>query len=107
MSSKRNKSLSQEIKYEVYFGDESNYCYYSCGSFWKETIVCKRFFAVIKKGLKCFSDITHLYRFHPFTILDDDLFNIPHEMNEEVVYMTSDDISHMNDLEDINPTLFR
>ena len=36
VSSERNESLSQEIKYEVYFGDESNYCYCSCGSFRKE-----------------------------------------------------------------------
>ena len=96
--------MSQEIKYEVYFGDEINYCYCRCGSFRKETVVCKHFFAVIKKGLKFFSDITHRYRFHPFTILDDDLFNIPYETNEEVVYMTSDDISPNNGLEDINPT---
>ena len=90
VSSKRNESLSQEIKYEVYFGDESNYCYCSCGSFWKERAVCKHFFAVIKKWLKCFNDITHLHRFHPFTILDDDLFNILNEMNEGVVHMTSE-----------------
>ena len=50
VSSKRNESLSQEIKYEVYFCDESNYCYCSCGSFRKERVVCKHFFAVIKKG---------------------------------------------------------
>ena len=104
VSSERNESLSQEIKYGVYFDDESNYCYCSCGSFRKERVVCKHFFAVIRKGLKCFNDITHLYRFHPFTILDDDLFNIPNEMNEEVVHMTSDYISPKNDLEDSNPT---
>ena len=63
----------------------------------------EHFFAVIKKGLKCFNDITDLYRFHPFTILDDDLFNISDEMNE-VVHMTSDDISPKNDLEDSDPT---
>ena len=36
MSSERNESLDQEIKDEVYFGDESNYCYCSCGSFWEK-----------------------------------------------------------------------
>ena len=41
VSSERNKSLSQEIKYEVYFGDESNYCYCSRGSFQKKRVVCK------------------------------------------------------------------
>ena len=90
VSSERNESLSQEIKYEVYFGDESNYCYCSCGSFQKGRVASKQFVAVTRKGLKCFNDITHLYRFHPFTILDVDLFNIPDEMNEEVVHMTSD-----------------
>ena len=104
VSSERNESLSQEIKYEVYFGDESTYCYCSCGSFRKERVVSKHFFAVIRKGLKYFNDIRHLYRFHPFTILDDDLFHIPDEMHEEVVHMTSDDISPKNDLEDSNPT---
>ena len=104
VSSERNESLSQEIKYEVYFGDESNCCYCSCGSLWKERVVCRHFFAVIKKGLKCFNGITHLYRFHPFTILDDDLFNILDEMNEEIVHLTSEDISPKNDLEDSNLT---
>ena len=88
----------------MYFGDESNCCYSSCGSFLKESVACKHFFAAIKKELKCFNDITHLYRFHPFTILDDDLLNIPDEMNEEFVHMRSDDISPKNDLEDSNPT---
>ena len=104
VSSERNESLSQEIKYEVYFGDESNYCYCSCDSFRKERVVCKHFFVVIRKGLKCFNGITYLYRFHPFTILQDDLFNIPDEINEEVVQMTSDDISPKNHLEGSNPT---
>ena len=36
MTSERNESLDQEIKDEVYFGDESNYCYCSCGSFWEK-----------------------------------------------------------------------
>ena len=51
---------------------------------------------LIKKGLKCFNDITHLYRFHTFTILDDNLFSIPDEMN--------DHIFSKNDLEDSLPT---
>ena len=103
VSSEQNESLSQEVKYEVYFGDESKYCYCSCGSFREERVVSKDFFAVIKKGLKWFNNITHLYRYHPFTILDDDLFNIRDKMNE-VVNMTSDDISPNNDLEGSNPT---
>ena len=51
---------------------------------------------LIKKGLKCFNDITHLYRFHTFTILDDNLFSIPDEIN--------DHIFSKNDLEDSLPT---
>ena len=47
----------------------------------------------------CFNDITHLYRCHPFTILDDNL-----EINEEVAHMSSDGISPNIDLEDSNPT---
>ena len=66
--------------------------------------VCKHFIAVIRKWLKCFSNITHPYRCHPFTILDGDLFNISDETNEKVVHMTSDDISPNNDLEFSNPT---
>ena len=68
VSSEQQESLSSEIKYEVFFGDESNYCYCSCGSFQKESIVYKHFFAVIIKGLKWFNGITYLDRFHPFTI---------------------------------------
>ena len=74
MSSKRNESVCQETKHEVCFGDES-------------TIAVVVLFT--KKGLyvntslllsKCFNDITRngitrLYRCHPFTILNDDLFN--------------------------------
>ena len=104
VSSKRKVSLSQEIKYDVYFGDESNYCYYSCGFFCKERVVCKHYFVVIKKGLKYFNDIAHLYKCYPFTILNNYLFKIPDEMNEEVVDITSDDFSPNNDLEDSNPT---
>ena len=59
---------------KYFFDDESNYCYCICGSFCKERVVCKHSFAVTNKGLKCFNDITHLYRCHPPTILDDDLF---------------------------------
>ena len=106
VSSGRNESLNQEIKYEVYFGDERNYCYCRWSSFRKERVVCKHFLADIKKGLKCFNDITDLYRFHPFTILDDDLFNIPNEIKEEVVHLTGDDISPNNDLEDSSSTDF-
>ena len=36
VSSERNESLSQEIKHEVYFDDQSNYCYCSRGSFQKK-----------------------------------------------------------------------
>ena len=104
VTSKRKVSLSQETKYEVYFGDEGNYCYCSCGFFRKERVVCKHFFVVIKKGLKYFNDIAHLYKCYPFTILDNYLFKIPDEMNEEVVHITSDDFSPNNDLEDSNPT---
>lgn len=68
VSSEQQESLSQEINYEVFFGDESNYCYCGCGSFQKESIAYKHFFAVIKKGFKWFNDITYLDRFHPFTI---------------------------------------
>ena len=56
-----------------------------------------------QKGLKCFNDITHLYRCHPFTILNDGLFNIPDEMNKEVVHIISSNISTDNDLKDSNP----
>ena len=52
-----------------------------------------------------FSNITHISRCHPFTILDDDLFNNT-EVNEEVVHISSDDIYPTNDLEDSNATDF-
>ena len=32
LSSKKNRPLSQKIKYEVYLNNESNYCSCSCGS---------------------------------------------------------------------------
>ena len=51
-----------------------------------------------------FSNITHISRCHPFTILDDDLFNNT-EVNEEVVHISGDDISPTNDLEDSNATV--
>ena len=72
MSSKRNESVSQETKHEVCFGDESNY-YCNFGSFHKERVVCNTSLLLSK----CFNDITRLYRYHPFTILNDDLFNFP------------------------------
>ena len=46
VSSERNECLNQKIKYVVYFGDESNYCYCSCSSFRKEKVVCKHFSVV-------------------------------------------------------------
>ena len=62
VSSERNESLSQEIKFEVYFRDKSNYCYCSSGSFRKEWVVCKHFFVVIKKGLLNALTISLIYR---------------------------------------------
>ena len=38
VTSERNESLGQEIKYEVYFGNESNYCYCGCGSIGKKEL---------------------------------------------------------------------
>ena len=47
--------------------------------------------------MKLFNNITYLYRYYSFTILDDDLFNIPNKMNKEVVHVTSDDTTPNND----------
>ena len=64
-----------------------------------QTLLCR-----YQKRVKCFNDITDPYRCNPFTLLNDDLFNISYKTNEEVVYMASDDIFHNNDLEDSHPT---
>ena len=50
VSSGRNESLNQEIKYELYFGDESNYCYCRCGSFRKKGLYANTSLLLSEKG---------------------------------------------------------
>ena len=105
VSSEQNEYLSQEIKNEVYFGAMIVIAVTAVVVlFTKKGLHANTSLLLSKKRLKFFNDITHLYRFHPFTILDDGLFNIPNEMNEEVDHMTSDYISPNNNLEISNPT---
>ena len=49
VSSKRNESLNQEIKHEIYFYDESNYYYCSCRFFAKKVSYANTSLPLLKK----------------------------------------------------------
>ena len=59
--------------YSVDFGSADRFSSCTCLSFRKYRVLCKHFFIIIEKGVRQFSDVSPLYRTHPFVILDDEV----------------------------------
>lgn len=62
-------------KYVVSFGNENQTCSCTCRDFRRTRLLCKHFFAVIQSGKRSFEDLSPLFKDHPFTNLDSNLFD--------------------------------
>ena len=76
--------------YIVNFGNENEFCNCTCPDYMRHRLLCKHFFAVIRKGYREFSDISPLFKYHPYTTLDESIFesnnaqtNLPSPSNVE------------------------
>ena len=64
-----------EIDFEVDFGNDTRFCSCSCPSFKRERMICKHFFAVFASRKTSYTDLSALFKDHPYVTLDADLFN--------------------------------
>ena len=65
---------SEKETYRVDFGSNDRFCSCTYLSFRRKRVLCKHFFLVIENGYRSFTDVSQMYRNHPFIILDEDLF---------------------------------
>ena len=65
---------SEKETYRVDFGTNDRFRSCTCLSFRQKQFLCKHFFLVIENGYRNFTDISPMYRNHPFIILDEQLF---------------------------------
>ena len=65
---------SEKETYRVDFGSNDRFCSCTCLSFRRKRVLCKHFFLVIENGYRSFTDVSQMYRNHPFIILDEELF---------------------------------
>ena len=65
---------SEKETYRVDFGSNDRFCSCTCLSFLRKRVLCKHFFLVIENGYRSFTDVSQMYRNHPFIILDEELF---------------------------------
>ena len=64
---------SEKETYRVDFGSNDRFCSCTCLSFRRKRVLCKHFFLVIENGYRSFTDVSQMYRNHPFIILDEEL----------------------------------
>ena len=65
---------SEKETYRVDFGSNDRLCSCTCLSFRRKRVLCKHFFLVMENGYRSFTDVSQMYRNHPFIILDEELF---------------------------------
>ena len=65
---------SKKESYQVDFGSNDRFCNCTCLSFCQKRVLCKHFFLVIENGYRSFTNVSPVYRNHPFIILDEELF---------------------------------
>ena len=65
---------SEKETYRVDFGSNDRFCSCTCLSFRRKRVLCKHFFLVIENGYHSFTDVSQMYRNHPFIILDEEIF---------------------------------
>ena len=66
--------ISEKETYRVYFDSNDRFCSCTCLSFRRKRVLCKHFFLLIENGYHSFTDVSPMYRNHPFMILDEELF---------------------------------
>ena len=64
---------SEKETYRVDFGSNDRFCSCTYLSFRRKRVLCKHFFLVIENGYRSFTDVSQMYRNHPFIILDEEL----------------------------------
>ena len=62
-------------EYEMFLGNESKYCSYSCHDFRRYRMLCKHFFTIFNSNLAKFDDLSPLFLNHPYMILDHSMFD--------------------------------
>ena len=74
-------------EYEVFLGNEVEFCYCTCFDYRRHRVLCKHFFAVFRSKLACFNEVTPLFLNHPWTVLDPDIFSPiqPSVITQEVI----------------------
>ena len=85
--------------YSVDFGSADRFSSCTCLSFRKYRVLCKHFFIIIEKGVRQFSDVSPLYRTHPFVILDDEVVTGT-QQNMAVPSPRASDFFEIDDAED-------
>ena len=65
---------SKKETYRVDFVSNDRFCSCICLSFCRKRVLCKHFFVVIEDGYRSFTDVSQMYRNHPFIILDEERF---------------------------------
>ena len=69
------KSASDNTNYyTAYFGDNVNFCLFTCKEFCKTGMLYKNIITVVLVGKKTFSDLSVLYLEHPLMNLQEDFF---------------------------------
>ena len=69
----KRKPIEKET-YRIDFGSNDRFCSCTCLSFRRKRVLCKHFFLIIENGYRSFTDVSQVYRSHPFIILDEELF---------------------------------
>ena len=84
-----------EQKYEVFMGDDENFCYCHCKDYRRHRMLCKHFFAIFASKKANFDDLTCLFRNHPLLVLDESIYankeNNDHNLQPEMGAAESED----------------
>ena len=65
---------SEKEAYRVDFSSNDRFSGCTCLSFRRKRVLSKHFFLVIENGYLSFTDVSQMYRNHPFIILDEEIF---------------------------------
>ena len=86
--------------YTVSFGDANQICSCQCGSFRKDRLICKHFFAVFESSCPFgFGDLSPIYLNHPYTTIDRQVMG---NIELESIDDNADSGPDMSDFDDSN-----
>ena len=63
-----------EKEYQVFMGDDKNFCHCTCKDYRRHRMLCKHFFAIFASRKAKFDDLTSLFRNHPLLVLDESIY---------------------------------